>query len=264
MGQRILERSRKSSANNPFQDFFEDHRYVILKNYLYNYILRRRAVEKVLVEEPQKLMLEVGSGLSPVMTPHCRIVYSDLSLTALQAVKHFQEKGWYVVADALKLPFKSGVFTQAISSEVLEHLADDRAALRELARVMAPSGHLVVTFPHRRFYFANDDRFVGHFRRYELSEMGDRLKEAGLRPVLIHKVLGPLEKATMCFAVFSFSMIQRFYPKREGKDPSSKAMSIFVAFFKWTNCLYAGLVWLDAKIMPRTLSAVLLIKAEKE
>ena len=44
-----------------------------------------------------------------------------------------------------------------------------------------PSGKIVVTFPNKKSYFANDDRFVSHFRRYELFEMKDRLKEAGFR-----------------------------------------------------------------------------------
>jgi len=40
-------------------------------------------------------------------------------------------------------------------------------------------------------------------------------------------------------------------------------MNIFGKFFKWANRFYMLPVWLDAKIMPRFLSAVLLIKAEK-
>jgi hypothetical protein len=31
--------------------------------------------------------------------------------------------------------------------------------------------------------------------------------------------------------------------------------------FKWINLFYVGFVWLDAKIMPRTLSTVLLIQS---
>jgi ubiquinone/menaquinone biosynthesis C-methylase UbiE len=74
----------------------------------------------------------------------------------------------------------------------LEHLRNAQQALKEMARVMKPSGQLIITFPHRKFYFANDDCFVGHFRRYELHEMQDRLTGLGLRPVSIQKVLGPL------------------------------------------------------------------------
>jgi SAM-dependent methyltransferase len=229
-----------------------------------NYRLWKMAVEKSLRHENIKLILEVGSGISPVMTRTNLIIYSDLSLTALQMLKHAYGNGLYVVADCMNLPFKSGTFSHTISSEVLEHLKNDRKALNELARVTKPSGRLVVTFPHKKLYFANDDRFVNHFRRYELFEMKDRLTDAGFRPINMHKVLGPLEKITMSFVVYCFSLIQKIRSKKTTQTNTSGLMNIFSQFFKWANRFYMSLVWLDAKIMPRFLSAVLLIKAEKK
>jgi SAM-dependent methyltransferase len=164
-----------------------------------------------------------------------------------------------VVADGISLPFKSGVFSHAISSEVLEHLADDRQAINELARVLKPSGRFILTFPHRKFYFAIDDRFVNHFRRYELHEMLDRLKDAGFRPINIKKVLGPLEKITMCFVVFCFSIIQHIKPTNEIKYRNLKRVNILSLIFIWFNRCYMLLAGLDAMIMPRALSTVLLI-----
>jgi len=249
------------SEANRFQDFFEESKYTLLKNHLYNYRLRKMAVEKSLQHERPELILEVGSGISPVMTRTNRIIYSDLSLTALQILKRTHGKGYYVVADTMCLPFKPGVFSHTVSSEVLEHLVDDRKALRELARVMKPASRLIVTFPHRKFYFANDDRFVNHFRRYELPEMEDRLKEAGFKPVYIKKVLGPLEKITMCLVVFCFSTIQKLKPEKIKETHTLRLMKVFMFFFKWANRCYMGFVWLDAKIMPRAFSTVLLINS---
>jgi len=40
------------------------------------------------------------------------------------------------------------------------------------------------------------DRFVNHFRRYELGEMKANLKNAGLETLEVQKLLGPLEKIT--------------------------------------------------------------------
>jgi ubiquinone/menaquinone biosynthesis C-methylase UbiE len=249
--------------HNRFQDLFEEGKYIVLKNYLYNYLLRKRAVEKNLHRKKLQLILEIGSGLSPMITNTNRIIYSDLSLTALQILKRTHGKGCYVAADVMFLPFKSGVFSHAICSEVLEHLEDDRTALKELCRAMRPWGSLIVTFPHRRFYFANDDRFVNHFRRYELTEMEDRLKEAGLKPMYIEKVLGPLEKVTMCSVILCFSMIQKFKAKKTRKPQNLKLIKMSAPLFKWANRFYIWLPWLDAKLMPRALSTTLLIAAGK-
>lgn len=254
----------RQSRDNRFQDFFVDDKYIILKNYLYNYLLRKYAVEKTLRNEKRELILEVGSGISPIVTTDSHVVYSDLSFLALQTLKRNVEKGHYVVADGMKLPFRSDTFSHTISSEVLEHIEDDREALREIARVIKPSGVLVITFPHRHFYFTYDDRFVKHFRRYELSEMENRLMETGLHPVLVQKVLGPLEKITMCIAIFCFSVAQRLRMKKRKNVQSPGPLAILSFLFKWINRFYAGIAWLDAFIMPRALSTVLLIKAIKK
>ncbi len=251
------------SQDNRFQDFFVDDKYIILKNYLYNYLLRKCAVEKVLRHEKREMILEVGSGISPIVTTDDRSVYSDLSMLALKTMKRNLGKGMYVVADIMNLPFRTESFSHVVSSEVLEHVEDDRKALAEIARVTAASGVLIITFPHRRFYFACDDRYVKHFRRYELAEMEDLLKEAGLYPVLVRKVLGPLEKITMCIAIFIFPLIHRSHKNGVENTRWPGTAVIFSFLFKWLNRLYAVFARLDAIIMPRALSTVLLIKAVK-
>ena len=120
----------KRPGTNRFQDFFEEDKYIVLKNYLYNYLLRKRAIEKNIRPEMIKLALEVGSGISPVMTKTHRVVYSDLSFSALQILKRTCGNGWHVVADNMNLPFKPSVFSHTICSEVLEHLKDDHKALK--------------------------------------------------------------------------------------------------------------------------------------
>ncbi len=45
------------SNANRFQDFFKENKYTLLKNYLYNYPLRKMAVEKSLLHENIKLIL---------------------------------------------------------------------------------------------------------------------------------------------------------------------------------------------------------------
>ena len=246
-----------------FSSLFENENYVLLKNYLYNYLLRKKAVEKNITVGKQGFVLEVGSGLSPMVTNTNTVVYSELSLEALRILKGRQSRGSYVAADGMRLPFKTGIFDQTICSEVLEHLADDRKALQELARVMKPSGQLIITFPHRKFYFAYDDHFVKHLRRYELSEMEDRLQAVGLSPVSIQKILGPLEKVTMWSVVVCFSFMKKTKLNKSKVTGPSKLMSIVAPLFKWANVFYAGLAWLDAKIMPRSLATVLLIRAKK-
>jgi len=255
----------RDTGSNRFEGFFEDDKYTLLKNYLYNYILRKRAVENSLKYEKIDVILEVGSGISPVMTRTNSIIYTDLSFAAIKVLRETHKKGWHVVADGTRLPFKSNVFSHAICAEVLEHLPDDMEAIQELARVVKPAGLLIITFPHRKFYFAIDDRFVKHYRRYEISEMENKLKECGLKPISIQKILGPLEKVSMCVVVICFSMIQKLRPQKHKpekieKIKNNKFTNLISFLFKWANRFYMIIIWLDAKIMPRIFSTVLLMK----
>ena len=254
-----------SNDGNRFADLFKEGRYVTLKNYLYNYLLRKRAIAKCLQQLSPASILEVGSGISPVVTKFKHIVYSDLSYEAIKILKQTQKTGYYVVADGTHLPFKSNGFSHIICSEVLEHLENDLQALKEMARTLKqPTGNLIITVPHRKCYFSNDDYFVKHQRRYELSEIESRLRVSGLVPVQMQKVLGPLEKVTMILVVFLFTIIQKHRPDRKikkKKDWAFPFITLFAFIFKWMNLFYQGYVWLDAKIMPRSFSSVILIKS---
>ena len=248
-----------------FQDLFADESYVLLKNHLYNYLLRKRAVKKALQDVQARYVLEIGSGMSPVtaLDPFPAVVYSDLSWEALRILQKNNTGGWHVAADGMELPFRDGTFGAVVCSEVLEHLEDDRRALREMARILQPGGIVIITFPHRHCYFAWDDRFVHHLRRYELEEMTLRLGDAGLEPIAIKKVLGPLEKITMMLFLFAFSAGGRFHKEIRGSNEQEDLSRLLTISFKGANLLYAGLARLDALVFPARLATVLLIKAVK-
>jgi SAM-dependent methyltransferase len=52
-----------------------------------------------------------------------------------------------VAADVTALPFEDGAFDVVLCSHVLEHVEDDVAAIRELARVTRPGGTAIVLVP---------------------------------------------------------------------------------------------------------------------
>jgi SAM-dependent methyltransferase len=51
------------------------------------------------------------------------------------------------------LPFPDGSFDLVLSNEVIEHVQDDRAAVEEIVRTLAPGGRLVLFCPNRGYPF---------------------------------------------------------------------------------------------------------------
>jgi SAM-dependent methyltransferase len=84
-----------------------------------------------------------------------------------------------------ELPFADASFDLLLATDVLEHVDDDRAALRELRRVAAADALLLVTVPaHPRLWSAHDEE-LHHRRRYRRAELLGRVREAGWDPVVV-------------------------------------------------------------------------------
>lgn len=94
-----------------------------------------------------------------------------------------------VSGNALCLPFSDRSFDRVVVSEVLEHIEDDVAAMREVKRVLKTGGSAAVTVPRywpERVCWALSDGYHtnegGHVRIYRSSELAARLESAGLEP----------------------------------------------------------------------------------
>lgn len=99
--------------------------------------------------------------------------------------------------DITELPFRAGAFDAVMCNHVLEHVADDRTAMRELRRVLAPDGWAVLLVPDVATATTIEDPSVtdpaerlrrfgqeDHLRRYGFDYL-DRLREAGFDPQVV-------------------------------------------------------------------------------
>jgi ubiquinone/menaquinone biosynthesis C-methylase UbiE len=79
------------------------------------------------------------------------------------------------------LPFAPAAFDLVTAFDVLyhRHIADDEAALGEIARVLKPGGRLIVTDSALGALRSAHDEAQQAARRYTTAEMGDKLRRAG-------------------------------------------------------------------------------------
>ncbi len=75
--------------------------------------------------------------------------------------------------------FKDESFDTITLLDVLEHIEDDKEFLVELYRIMKPKAKLILTVPAFQFLFSSFDKEVGHYRRYTLKDLSNKLTQSG-------------------------------------------------------------------------------------
>jgi ubiquinone/menaquinone biosynthesis C-methylase UbiE len=86
------------------------------------------------------------------------------------------------VAGALEsMPFPDATFDAVLCNAVIEHVADAERATAELARVVAPAGHVVVAVPFLQPYHP----CPGDYQRYTADGLAELGRRAGLEVVTV-------------------------------------------------------------------------------
>ena len=142
-------------------------------------------------------ILEIGGNESPLvgsMPDLCRrVLAADISLLELRGCK-----GDPICLDADRpMPFADGTIAAVVVGELVEHLFDPSAFLREVYRVLGPDGLLVVTTPNLaglqdrlRFLLGRSPRQIDplhdylylHIRPFTAELLHRTIAQAGLIP----------------------------------------------------------------------------------
>jgi len=116
----------------------------------------RRLHEAIIAQVPKeaKEILDIGCGKAWVagyFAPRKDLVCSfDISTTNTEkAVQTYPvDNHVAVVGDVYHLPFQENTFDALISAEVIEHVPEVEAYLRELIRVCRPGGKIIISTPY--------------------------------------------------------------------------------------------------------------------
>jgi len=123
--------------------------------------------------------LEIGAGIRPKLPFHGTI-FLDTSENAARRLA--QLGATTIVHDAQKpLPFPDGSFDFVGAFEVLEHIEDDIAVIRDIHRVLKPNGYFICSVPAHMVYWSLWDEFVRHQRRYDPGTLRQVFVQEGFR-----------------------------------------------------------------------------------
>jgi SAM-dependent methyltransferase len=98
-----------------------------------------------------------------------------------QAVEFCRRRGLVSVKQGAieALPYDDQSFDLVTALDVLEHLDDDGAGLREMRRVLRPHGALLLFVPAFMFLWGVQDDVSNHRRRYRLPALRRLFEDAG-------------------------------------------------------------------------------------
>jgi 2-polyprenyl-3-methyl-5-hydroxy-6-metoxy-1,4-benzoquinol methylase len=147
--------------------------------------LVRSETSKYLQGRKKRLkLLDIGCGIGKITSGLSKdffVVGTDNDKLAIDIAKRMNEtlRNRFIKTSGEKLPFNKNQFDVVIAFDVLEHIKDDNAALRDWRSVLKENGLLLIAVPGFPWMWGPDDVLAGHKRRYNKIDLIKKLKHNG-------------------------------------------------------------------------------------
>ena len=147
---------------------------------------RRRIIESFVKEickgfKHRPRILDVGCGTGGNLKLLSQFGDAEGVDVSIDALEFCRQRGLNNVrlGAAEELPFEDGTFDLVTALDVVEHIDDDIAGLREFRRVLKPDGRILLFVPTFMFLWGVQDDVSHHHRRYRLPELRKAVEQAG-------------------------------------------------------------------------------------
>jgi SAM-dependent methyltransferase len=100
-----------------------------------------------------------------------------------EAVSRASQRGLSIAQHDLSepWPFAESSLRAVVLLDVLEHIADPIAVLRNVRRVLSPGGAAIITVPAYQWLYSDWDAALGHYRRYTRQMLRSQAEQAGMK-----------------------------------------------------------------------------------
>lgn len=124
--------------------------------------------------KPTDLLADCGAGtgiFAVEMRPTCRVVAVDDFEESLQLLEARLGKNATLKGSCTALPMGDNSVDVLTALDVIEHVQDDHAAVKEFLRVLKPGGIAVITVPALMALWSDWDVALHHHRRYDAAKL---------------------------------------------------------------------------------------------
>ena len=150
----------------------------------YNYFIVSKAMQNT---KNANQVVDFGAGigtLSLIFREHFQISPLCVEIDELNKA-HLLKRNFNFFDSLDSIPNNSDLI---FSSNVLEHIEDDLSILKAMKNNLNKGGKIYLYLPAKMILWSELDEMVGHFRRYEPSEIRLKCEQAGLRVNTLHYV----------------------------------------------------------------------------
>lgn len=182
------------------------------------YLFRRHTVLRKV--KPGKKFIEIGPGNLKLSSELVNKFNEGIAIDFESSVKniyaglppHIKSKLSVKIGDLFNLEL-SNKFDCVISCEVMEHVKDDRAFLAKASSMLNKNGQIIISVPAREKYWTIHDEVVGHYKRYEKSELIRMFREAGFTNINIYSYGFPFTNALW--------VLRRIHGEKQSKEKAN-------------------------------------------
>ncbi|HEV7680620.1 MAG TPA: class I SAM-dependent methyltransferase [Pyrinomonadaceae bacterium] len=216
-----------NNLNEPLPREMQQHTYAIMRRVeaTHWWFVGRRRIIRSFVERlfpdlqsngaKEARILDVGCGTGANLEMLSEFGIAEGVDVSPEALSFCQARGLENVklGAAEALPYEDNSFDFVTGLDVVEHLDDDLAGLKEMRRVLSRGGRAVLFVPAFMFLWGVQDDISNHRRRYTLKELKRVVKEAGFE----------VERATYVnISFFTPILLGRLFMRATGLRPESE------------------------------------------
>ncbi len=191
-----------------------------------------RTIKKIFEDRKNIRILDAGCGAGNFMHVVEKMGYEvegiDVDPNRIESAKQYANGPTYL-GDLVSFPFTQK-YDLIICGEILEHIREDTQALLNLRKALKLNGWIIITVPNNPDAWSIDDELAGHIRRYNKTEIVDKLIKCGYKNIKVRYIGWPL-----------INLFMKVYTKTSRKNLPQKINPIV----KIALCLYSKLEIVD-------------------
>jgi SAM-dependent methyltransferase len=133
------------------------------------------------------VILEIGCSSGYLLEnliaefPESLIIGADIVKEPIYKLSKKLIKTPLIRFDLLKNPFNESFADVITLLNVAEHISDDNKAFKECFKILKPNGILIIEVPAFQMLYDSYDKELKHYRRYNLKELEQKLKNIGFK-----------------------------------------------------------------------------------